>query len=171
MKSGNEGEQGDSVMPLLFSMAIHNALAAVEAQLIEGKFLFVFLDDVHVVAQPARIRFINNLLGARLHEGAGIQLHEGKTRTWNRGGLCPEEMQELGPEVWSPCGVKILGTPVGSPEFVARLACGKSSSKRGTLLPPFLAHHAAQSYARGHDDGRGAPTGSRRCHRDSVVTV
>ena len=109
-----------SFMPLLFSLAIHNALAAVKAQMIQGEFLFAFLGDLHVVAQPAKIRFVYNLLGARLHEGGGIQLHEGKTRTWNRGGLCPEGMQELGPEVRSPCGVKILGTLVGSPEFVAR---------------------------------------------------
>ena len=33
-------------------------------------------------------------------------------------GECPPDMQELGPEVWSPQGVKILGTPVGHAEFV-----------------------------------------------------
>ena len=27
-------------------------------------------------------------------------------------------MPEMGPEVWSPAGLKILGTPVGSAEFV-----------------------------------------------------
>ena len=52
---------------------------------------------------------------------AGIRLHEGKTRVWNKAGECPEEIAELGPEVWSPEGVKILGTPVGSGEFVARV--------------------------------------------------
>ena len=31
-------------------------------------------------------------------------------------------MQELGPEAQSPCGIEILGTPVGSPEFVASFA-------------------------------------------------
>ena len=44
-------------MPLLFSLAIHNARVALKAQLIE-----VFLDDVYVVAQPAKIPF-HNLLG------------------------------------------------------------------------------------------------------------
>ena len=44
---------------------------------------------------------------------AGIKLHTGKTRTWNRA----TEMEELGDEVWNLPGMKILGTPVGSEEF------------------------------------------------------
>ena len=32
--------------------------------------------------------------------------------------MCPEGMAELGPEVWNPEGVKVLGTPVGSRAFV-----------------------------------------------------
>ena len=30
----------------------------------------------------------------------------------------PPNMAELGPDVWSPQGVKILGTPVGSAVFI-----------------------------------------------------
>ena len=163
----------------MFRLAIHNALAEVKVQLVDGEFLFAFLDDVYVVAQPARIRVLHNLLGAKLHEGVGIQLHEGKTRTWNRGRLCPDEMQQLGPAVWSPCGIKILGTPVGSPEFVARLAQERldEEEKLWNAIPlvPDLqcawqilvqcagprCHHFLRTmppsqsaeYARGHDDG------------------
>ena len=158
------GEQSDPLMPLLFSLAIHNALAEVKAQMVEGECLFAFLDNVYVVAQPARIRVLYNLLGAKLMEGAGIQLHESKTRTWNRGGLCPDEMQQLVPAVWSPCSIKILGAPVESLESVAR-ATGRGGEvvernpmsarsamrvanprpMRWTSLSPFLADHAAES--------------------------
>ena len=31
-------------------------------------------------------------------------------------------MEELGPDVWSGSGIKILGTPVGDDEFVRRLS-------------------------------------------------
>ena len=174
------GEQGDPLLPLLFSLAIHNSLAEVKAQLAEGEFLFAFLDDVYIVAPPARIRFLYDLLGSKLHEGAGIQLHEGKTRTWNRGGLCPDGMQQLGPDVWCPCGIKILGTLVGSPEeFVARLAQERldEEEKLWNAIPwvPDLqcawqilvqcagprCHHFLRTmppsqsveYAQGHDDG------------------
>ena len=42
-------------------------------------------------------------------------------RFWNREGLCPEDLTDLGEEVWSPRGVRILGTPVGSSEFLRAL--------------------------------------------------
>ena len=149
-----------------------------KAQMVEGECLFAFLDDVYVVAQPARIRVLYNLLGAKLMEGAGIQLHESKTRTWNRGGLCPDEMQQLVPAVWSPCGIKILGAPVGSNEFVAKLAQERldEQEKLWNAIPwvPDLqcawqilvcagphCHHflltmppnQSAEYARGHGDG------------------
>ena len=57
-------------------------------------------------------------LGEKLFNHAGIRLHTGKTRVWNRAGVCPEGMAELGPEVWNPKGVKVLGIPVGSRRFV-----------------------------------------------------
>ena len=31
----------------------------------------------------------------------------------------PEDMEDLGPDVWNPQGVKILGSPVGFEEFVS----------------------------------------------------
>ena len=72
-------------MPLLFSLAIHNALSEVEAQLNEGEYLFAFLVDIYVLAKPGRD--IYNLLDERLFTRVGIQLHTGKTRTWNRAGV------------------------------------------------------------------------------------
>ena len=68
------GEQGDPLMPLLFSLAIHDPLQQAE----------------------------------------GVQIR----RVWNRASVCPEEMAELGPEVWNPEGMKVLGTLVGSMQFV-----------------------------------------------------
>ena len=91
----------------------------VQGHLESGELLLSFLDDVYVVCLPHRVALNLNLLGDRLSTMAGIRLQEGKTRVWNKGGKCPEEIAELGPEVWSPEGVKILGTPVE--EFVARV--------------------------------------------------
>ena len=61
------------------------------------------------------------MLANRLEAIAGIQLHEGKIRVWNRAGVCPDGVIDFGPEVWSPSGAKILGTLVGSPKFVSNL--------------------------------------------------
>ena len=101
------GEQADPLIPLLFCLTVHNPLTAIQDQLRPGECVFAFLDDIYV--------------------GAGVELHAGKTRVWNRAGDCPPDMEELGPEVWNAAGIKILGTPVGSAEFehevcAARLA-------------------------------------------------
>ena len=106
-------------MPLLFSLAIHNALQEVREQLHPKELLFAFLDNVYAVAAPDRIRPIYDQLGAKLFERAGIRLHTGKTHTWNRAGQRPPDMEDFGPEVWSQEGVKILGTPLGCDAFIA----------------------------------------------------
>ena len=43
---------------------------------------------------------------------------------------CASEVAKLGDEVWSPRGVKILGTPVGSPEFVHVLTRDRLDEER-----------------------------------------
>ena len=124
------GEQGDPLMPLLFSLAIHNALAEVKRELLPGELLFAFLDDIYVVCSQARVRTVFNLLSVKLFDGAGIRLHGGKTRVWNKAGICPPNMGDLGPEVWNAEGIKILGTPVGSTPFVGGHSMGAGRSMR-----------------------------------------
>ena len=70
-------------MPLLFSSPIHNALAEVREGMLPNELLFAFLDDVYVVSNPDRTRPLYDLLGEKLAH-AGIRLHAGKTRMWNK---------------------------------------------------------------------------------------
>ena len=107
-------------MPLLFSLGIHDSLCAVSERLRPEDKVFGYLGGVHVASPPDRTRGAFNLLGEKLSGGAVIQLHTGQTRVWNRGGTCPPDVVDLGEEVWNPAGIKILGTPIGSPEFVHR---------------------------------------------------
>ena len=48
-KSDKGGEQGDPLMPLLFCSSVHNALMAVQEQLLPGEHVFAFLDDVYAL--------------------------------------------------------------------------------------------------------------------------
>ena len=116
---GEGGEQGDPLMPLLFALGIHDALQAVSAHLRPGEDLAAFLDDVYVLCPPERVRTIYDALEAALAD-AGIELHSGKTRVWNKAGERPPGIADLGGEegAWSPEGVVLLGAPVGTPEFV-----------------------------------------------------
>ena len=117
------GEHSDPLMPLLFSLAIHDPLAEAQRECGPQEHLFAFLDDVYAtsVCQTAR---------GHLQTQAGIRLHTGKTRVWNRASLCLHGWSSLGPEVWKPAGVKILGTLVGSQRFVEEVVDKRLAEKQ-----------------------------------------
>ena len=106
-------------MPYLFSLGVRSAMASVSGRLEPGEHLFAFLDDVYVVSEPERTGTIYALLARDFHEKAGIRLHQGKARVWNAAGMIPDGIQDLGPEVWSPEGLMVLGTPMGSDAFAS----------------------------------------------------
>ena len=56
-----------------------------------------------------RVRPLFNILGAALQREAGISLHIGTTRVWNRGGIVSENVEEMGPDVWNCDGIKVMG--------------------------------------------------------------
>ena len=143
--------KGDPLMPLLFSLAIHDALLAVQAQVREGEVLFAFLDDVNAVTGPNRTRDVYDLFAEHLWRVAGIQMHIGQTRLCNKSGISPPNVEGLGQQVWSCEGIKVLGTPVGTDEFMsdvvierARAGCGRplGGCPICTLLSNVQAHVA-----------------------------
>ena len=133
---GEGGEQGDAMMPLLYSLGQHAALEYVSRSLVLGEHLFAFLDDIYVVSKPGRVGRIHDLLAASLWRHSGIRIHHGKTQVWNRARIRPHVCDRLEraaqivhPEarVWRRSmlptdrqGVKVLGTPLGHPHYVAR---------------------------------------------------
>ena len=113
------GEQGDPLMPLLFSIGIQGALEEVATALLPGEQLCAFLDDVYLLCEPSRVKELS-LLADALIRVAGIHVHQGKTRAWNRGGIPPDNIADLGPEVWQSEGITVLGTPIGSEPYVSQ---------------------------------------------------
>ena len=131
------GEQGDPLMPALFSLGQHPAL---QAELQDGERLFAFLDDVYVVCAPPRVNAIYGILQHELFTHSSIRVHHGKTQVWNRGSVAPMGIEVLqavarvhDPDaiVWRgdstlrgvDQGVRILGTPLGHPDFVRSQLC------------------------------------------------
>ena len=86
---GEGGEQGDALMPALFSLGQHPALEAVQSQLLEGETLCAFLDDLYAICRPDRVVPIFNLIQRELWTHSRIEVHLGKTQMWNRGGFEP----------------------------------------------------------------------------------
>ena len=59
------------------------------------------------------------LLSDALLRHAGIQFHQGKTKAWNKASVVPDNVEELGPEIWQPAGITVLGTPIGVEQYIS----------------------------------------------------
>ena len=55
IEQGEGGEQGDPLMPLLFSLGQHSALQSLKSFLLPGEQLFAYLEDIYVVCSPERV--------------------------------------------------------------------------------------------------------------------
>ena len=69
---GEGGEQGDAMMPLLFSLGQHGALQDASRTLGHGEHLMAFLDDTYYVSEPARVGL--NLENALWRNAGGIRI-------------------------------------------------------------------------------------------------
>ena len=110
------GEQGDPLVPLLFSLRSTTSCNTHRGNSEPTKPCS--LSWTTCVLRPDRIRVAYDTLGEKLLAHAGIRLHTGNTTARRRAALCPRGMAELGPEVWNAEGVNVLGTPMGSRRFV-----------------------------------------------------
>ena len=63
---GEGGEQGDPLMPTLYSLGQHRALEAVAHRLHPTERLFAFLDDLYVVCRPDRVVDVHHILAVEL---------------------------------------------------------------------------------------------------------
>ena len=137
-------------MPALYALAQHGALEAASSQLLAGESLLAYLDDVYVLCAPERATEVFRIVTAALQEHAGVQANRGKCCGWNRGGLEPPGLALLGADVWiggastraEEQGIKVLGTPIGSPAFVAAQTDRRMGEERRFLdmlpdLPDF----------------------------------
>ena len=124
---GEGGEQGYAMMPSLFSLGQRGALQAAHRNLREGEFLFAFHDDVVMVTARERVGPVYAAMQDSLLRHAGIRIHVGKTKVWNKAGVRPQICDVLermardndpSARVWrvsgvplAEQGVKIWGAP------------------------------------------------------------
>ena len=88
-------------MPLLFSIGIQGALVEVATSLAPEEHLCAFLDDIYLLCPPERVVPLNKLLSETLVRVAGIRLHQGKTKVWNKAGIAPEVCRSWGQKLGS----------------------------------------------------------------------
>ena len=122
------GEQGDPLMPAMFSLALQPALRALQPELRAGEQALAYLDDVYILASPARVVELYRRLEHLLWYHARLKLNAAKTRVWNAAGTLPPGVLALAPDspVWvgdlslppAQRGLVALGVPFGTREFV-----------------------------------------------------
>ena len=102
ISQGDGCEQGDALVPALYALAQHDALAAAQGRLEPGEFLAAFLDDLYLVTTPARARPALDDVTRTVERHAGVAANFGKTRVYRaNGGPPPPDVEALGPDVWS----------------------------------------------------------------------
>ncbi|CAK0910881.1 unnamed protein product [Prorocentrum cordatum] len=127
--AGPSGVRVEHLKPLLEheeSMDLLGFAAAALAEARQGDVLVAFVDDVYIKTTRARARAAFDTTTGAIHLHANVDCHLGKCRAYSRGGgAAPPGIGELGQDVWRgdrappDRGIKILGAPLGTPEFVA----------------------------------------------------
>ena len=137
---GDGGEQGDAMMPALFCLALHPALAEIRRRLPPGAEILAYLDDIYVACDPTDAHFILHDVQQTFREMCRIDVHTGKLVIWGRTPQpCPQDIAPVAPTAWkcdAPLherGIKILGTPLGAPQFVRSFGA-KLADRRAKLL-------------------------------------
>ena len=87
-----------------------------------GELVVGYLDDVYIVTPPHRALAAYNLVTQTIADTCGVLPNLGKTVVWNKAGVEPAGVAELGDSVWRgggpQAGIRVLGTPFGSAAYV-----------------------------------------------------
>ena len=91
---GKGSEQGDAVMPLLFSLSSTppSKMCPAVWSLANTSSLSC---DIYVVSKLGEVGRIHDFPAAALWRHSGIQIHHGKTQEWNRARIRPDVCDSL----------------------------------------------------------------------------
>ena len=116
------------MMPGLFAVAIHPALAATQAELQGDERLYAFLDDAYMTCDPERVCANFQVLQHALICNANIDLNLGKARVWNAAGEEPPGLTQLLPPAQAH-GDPVL--PLSNKESTRLAPCGACCIPKG----------------------------------------
>ena len=132
-----------------FLLGQHSALVAIQEDLHDNEFLFALLDDIYIATTPHRAGDVYKSLDEHLWAYSRIRIHGGKTHVWHAVDDRPEfcdvleqiaQRSDPHARVWRGSalpldkqGVKVLGTPLGHPQFVEAYLCKKTAAQEVLL--------------------------------------
>ena len=127
-------------MPALFCLALHPALEQLRAELPVNSHLIAYLDDIYIVCDKDDV--VNVLERTRhvLNQVCHININLGKLAAWSQTPAeAPPGLERFGDNIWKSAlpleqrGLRVLGTPLGTQEFVERF-CAERSEEKAQLL-------------------------------------
>ena len=110
------GEQGDPLMGLfLFSLAVHDSLCAAKQHMLPGEHLFAY-SRRRLRGGPCQIALgqFTTCWGRSCSQERGSDSTLARPGSGTKRENAPQILMIFAPEVWSPQGMKILGTPIGT---------------------------------------------------------
>ena len=115
------GEQRDPLMPALFALGVAPAPEAVQAEMQPNERVRASLDDVYVTSHPPRVAHLLARLQHHLFAQAHIRLTPTKARVTAPVAPDGSGMLWVGDAGFpaSERGLRILGTPLGTPENIS----------------------------------------------------
>ena len=152
---GEGGEQGDPLMPLLYSVGQHRALEAISRELLGSEKLLAYLGrhlchyQTTIVWATCTQQFARTCGHMR-----AVSINNGKTKVWNAAGNKPAvcevmdriaQAEDLEANVWRGSevaterqGLLLLGAPLGHPDFVAAQLPENVKGTRAVSVTPSL---------------------------------
>ena len=130
---GERGEQGDPLMPALYALGQHAALAQVDAHCVRERCSLLTLTTSTCCAILIALLRSSCMFGSLFHQ-AGVQVNLGKTKVWNGATVKPTNMHIIGDDAWKGEGLEeegglvVLGVPVGHHAFVQKWLPDKEGS-------------------------------------------
>ena len=115
---GEGGEQGDPLMPGLYTLGQHAALLHLHFRLRPDERLYACLDDIYVTSTPERTLPALRSAQEELSQHANVQDHLGKTRAWSAAG--EEPPRTIGREVQRDIPPRQQGCQAAQDGFVVR---------------------------------------------------
>ena len=119
LESSTGVHQGCPVSLAIFTLVVHPVILAVRDEVPDLKLNSFFLDDSFQIGRTEQLQRALQII-VREGEPRGLRLSPGKSTLWSPSGAVQTDNFGYGVRIITEGGVRVLGSPLGSEEFVKK---------------------------------------------------
>ena len=119
LESSSGVHQGCPASLVIFTLVAHPVILAVRDEVPELKLNSFFLDDSFLVGRTEQLQRALQII-VREGEPRGLRLAPGKSTLWSPSGVVQADNFGYGVRLVTEDGIRVLGSPLGSEEFVKK---------------------------------------------------